>query len=371
MSDKIFLMRPYINNRELEAIKNVLDSRFLTEGPVTEEFEKKFAEYSDAKYGIATTSCSTALELALRTLNIGKGDEVIVPDFTYPVTSFVVSLVGATPILVDVDIKSYNTTVDRIEEAITKETKVIMPVSIFGNPLDREIYELKEKHDIHVVEDAACTAGAMLNDKKIGSQADITCFSFHPRKVITTGEGGMLTTNNEELGERARSLKKFGMRNIDGQTRFAEVGTNYKLSNILATIGLVQLEKIEEILKDRQEKANSYSELLEEIEGIQPPEVRPDTRHTFQSYACYIEKEGMRDRLREELAKENIETQIGTYALHLEPAFNETRQIGNLENSEKLFYSLITLPLHHELTQEEQLLICERISFLLKNRQSE
>lgn len=366
MSDRIYLARPCIDERELEAVKKVLESRYLTEGPMTAEFEKKFAEYCEAKYGIATTSCSTALELALRTLGIRKGDEVIVPDFTYPVTSFVVSLVGATPVLVDVEISSYNVTAEKIEEAITDRTKAVIPVSLFGNPLDEDVYKLKDEYGLYVIEDAACSAGAMLNGKKIGSQADMTCFSFHPRKVITTGEGGMITTNSKEFAEKARSLKRFGMRSVNGQIRFVEVGTNYKMSDILAAIGLVQFEKIEDIIKARIEKAKVYAELLEKVDGIKPPEVRPNTRHTFQSYVCYVEKEGMRDKIRQELARKGIESQIGTYCLHLEPAFRDVKRVGNLENSEKLYYNLITLPLHHELTLEQQEMICKIIKELLK-----
>ncbi len=363
---KVYLARPYIDEREFEAVKRVLESKFLTEGAVAREFERKFAEYCDAKHGIATTSCSTALELALRTLRIGKGDEVIVPDFTYPVTAFVVSLVGAEPVLVDVDLNSYNVTAEKIEEAITDKTKAIIPVSLFGNPLEEDVYKLGKEYGIYVIEDAACSAGSILNGKKVGSWADMTCFSFHPRKVITTGEGGMITTNNDEFAERARSLKRFGIKNVDGQIRFVEVGTNYKMSDILAAIGLVQLEKIEEIIKIRIEKAKIYTEMLERIDGIRPPEVRPNTRHNFQSYVCYVEKEGMRDRIRQELAKMGVETQIGTYCLHLEPAFKDVKKVGSLENAEKLFYNTLTLPLHHELTLEQQEMICKVIEKCLK-----
>jgi dTDP-4-amino-4,6-dideoxygalactose transaminase len=362
---KVYLARPYIGDEEFEAVRRVLESRFLTEGEVTREFERRFAEYCDAKHGIATTSCSTALELALRTVGVKPGDEVIVPDFTYPVTASVVALVGAKPVLVDVDLNSYNVTAERIEEAITDKTKAIIPVSLFGNPLEKDVYKIGEEYGIYVIEDAACSAGSMLNGKKVGSFADMTCFSFHPRKVITTGEGGMITTNNDEFAEKARSLKRFGIRSINGQIRFTEFGTNYKMSDILSAIGLVQLEKIEKIIKIRIEKAKIYTEMLEKVEGIKPPEVRPNTRHNFQSYVCYVEKEGMRDKIRQELAKVGVETQIGTYCLHLEPAFRNVRRVGSLENAEKLFYNTLTLPLHHELTLEQQEMICKVIREVL------
>lgn len=363
---KVYLARPYIGDEEFEAVKRVLKSRFLTEGDVTREFERRFAEYCDAKHGIATTSCSTALELALRTIGIGPGDEVIVPDFTYPVTGSVVSLVGANPVLVDVDLSSYNVTAEKIEEAITDKTKTVIPVSLFGNPLEKEVYRISEEYGIYIIEDAACSAGSILNGKKVGSLADMTCFSLHPRKVITTGEGGMITTNNEEFAGRARSLKRFGIKNVNGQIRFAEFGTNYKMSDILSAIGLVQLEKLEKIIEIRTERAKIYTELLEDVEGIRPPDVKPNVRHNFQSYVCYVEKEGMRDRIREKLTNHGVETQIGTYCLHLEPAFKDVKKVGGLENAEKLFYNTLTLPLHHELTLEQQEMICKNIEKCLK-----
>ncbi|MEM2169634.1 MAG: DegT/DnrJ/EryC1/StrS family aminotransferase [Candidatus Bathyarchaeia archaeon] len=363
---KIFLARPCIGEEEVEAVKKVLSSKFLTEGPVTNEFEREFAKYCEANHGIATTSCSTALELSLRTLNIGKGDEVIVPDFTYPVTASVVSLVGAEPVLVDVDLDDCNVTREKIEEAISEKTKAVIPVSLFGNPLQEDVYRVKRAHSLYIIEDAACSVGAMLNGRKVGSQADMTCFSLHPRKIITTGEGGMITTNDKELAERARSLKRFGIREVNGQLCFAEIGTNYKMSDILAAIGLVQLQKVEDIIKDRIEKAKIYTEYLSRINGIRPPRVRPGTRHTFQSYVCYIEKEGLRDKLRIRLAERRIETQIGTYALHLQPAFKKAKKVGDLKNSEKLFNNLITLPLHGELTADDIGEICKSIKAIVR-----
>lgn len=354
---RIRLMKPFVGKEELNKIKEVLDSGFLTEGKYTEEFEKKFAKYVEAKHAIATTSCTTALELCLRALEIGKGDEVIVPDFTYPATAQVVYLVGAKPVLVDVDLRSYNVTARNIKKAINEKTRAIIPVSLFGNPLDEEVYELKDKYDIYIIEDAACSAGAMLNGKKIGTQADLTCFSFHPRKIITTGEGGMITTNNEELAEKIRALKRFGIVYENGKPVFKYIGTNYKLPNILAAIGLVQLEKIEDIIKDRIKKAKYYMELLSEIDWIIPPEVRPNTRHTFQSFCCYV-KNGKRDELRRKLFEKGIETQIGTYCLHLEPCFKSAGRMEDLNNSKKLYNNLITLPLYYGLLPKYQEIIC-------------
>lgn len=359
---KIYLMRPFVGEEELEAVKRVFESKYLTEGPVTQEFEKKFAEYVEAKRGIAVTSCAIGMELALQVLGIGPGDEVIVPSFTHPATGDCVCQVAAEPILVDVDLESYNITTEGIEEAITERTKCVIPVPWGGNPLEPEIYKLGEEHNIPILEDTACSAGAMIGDKRVGSLADISVFSFHPRKVMTTGEGGMITTNSNEFADKAHALKRFGEEN----GRFVYHGTNYKMSNIVAAIGLEQLKKLDKILEDRIEKAKRYTELLEGLDHIRPPVVKPNVRHTFQSYCIYVEKEGWRDKLRQDLLKKGIETQIGTYALHLEPSYANVKRNGNLENSEKLFKNLLTLPLHHELTYEDQEYIVKSISKLLK-----
>lgn len=350
-----------MRDEELEAVKKVFDSKYMTEGPVTKQFEEKFSEYIGAKCAVATTSCTSALELTLRVLGIGPGDEVIVPDFTYPITAGVAFLVGAKPVLVDVDLESYNVTASNIEDAITDNTKCVIPVSEFGNPLDKDVYRVGKEHGLLIVEDAACSVGAEIDGKKVGTFADATCFSFHPRKVITTGEGGMITTDDDEFAEKARALKRFGLR----EGKFVYAGTNYKLSDVLGAIGLVQLGKVERIIKERIEKARIYDELLEKVEHVRTPTVKPNVRHTFQSYTIYIEKEGIRDRLRQDLAERGIETQIGTYALHLQPCFASVERKGDLENSEKLFSNLLTLPLHHELSFDDQKRICNVISELL------
>ncbi len=361
--DKIYLMRPFVGPEELEAVKTTFDSKHLTEGPVTREFEKQFAAFVEAKHGIAVTSCMTGLVLALNALDIGKGDEVIIPDFTHPATGGCVYQAGADAVLVDVDLDTYNISPSAIEEAITDRTKCIIPVSWGGNPIDPEIYRIGKEHDIPILEDAACSTGAMIGADKVGSLADITCFSFHPRKILTTGEGGMVTTDRDELAEKAVALKHFGATK-DG--RFTYHGTNYKMSNILAAIGIEQLKKLPEILEDRIQRANRYSELLDSLDRVCTPTVSPGTKHVFQSYCIYIEQEGVRDRLRRDLGQQGIETQIGTYALHLEPSYGGVKRVGDLKNSELLFANLLTLPLHHELTDADQEYVVASIRSLLK-----
>jgi len=356
-------MRPFVGTEELEAVKTVFESKYLTEGPVTQEFEKQFAAFVGADHGIAVTSCMTGLVLGLNVLDLGKGDEVIVPDFTHPATGDCVYQAGANAVLVDVDPETYNISPSAIEEAITDRTKCIIPVSWGGNPIDPEIYRIGKEHDILILEDAACSTGAMIGAGKVGSLADITCFSFHPRKILTTGEGGMVTTDRNDLAEKAVALKHFGATK-DG--RFTCHGTNYKMSNILAAIGIEQLKKLPGILDDRIRKAKCYSDLLEGLDGVRTPTVSPGTKHVFQSYCIYIEQEGIRDRLRSDLGQLGIETQIGTYALHLEPSYSDVKRVGDLKNSELLFANLLTLPLHHELTDDDQEYVVTSIRSLLK-----
>jgi dTDP-4-amino-4,6-dideoxygalactose transaminase len=262
-----------------------------------------------------------------------------------------------------VDLESMNMTSDILDEAYDEKMTVFSPVSWAGVPLENKIYQTAKKLDLKCLEDSACSLGAKIGENYVGKIADYSCFSFHPRKVITTGEGGMITTDNDEMAEKCFSFKHFGA----SGTSFKTIGTNYKLSNVLAAIGLIQMKKIEKIIEDRIEKAKIYQELLSKIGNIKPAYVGKNTRQTFQSYTCYVEKEEYRDKIRKALADENIQSQIGTYALHLEPAYKKMKKVGNLENSTKLFNNALTLPLHKNLTQEDQENICKIINTTLNN----
>ncbi len=343
-----------MGDEELNAVKAVFDSKFLTEGVVTKKFEEEFAKSVGAKYAVAVPNCTIALELALRVLNIGPGDEVVMPDFTYPATAEAVMLVGADSILVDVDVKSRNVTLEAIKEAITPKIKAIMPVSWGGNPLDKEIYDFAKNAGIPLIEDAACSLGSELDGCKVGSLADLTCFSLHPRKVITTGEGGMITTDNLILYNKMHSFKHFGME----EGRFVTLGSNYKFSNILGAIGLEQLKKLEKIVTGRIEKAFSYNQLLKEKGYLTIPYVSEGNKHNFQSYTVLLKENGIRDSVISYLHSEGIESQIGTFALHTQPAFANLKNMGGLTNSSLLFNNLLSLPLHGELTLDDQKRVC-------------
>jgi len=352
---KMKLIEPVVGKEEIRNVSKVLRSGWLTEGPRTEELEERIKQYVSVNYAVAATSCTTAIELALRALEIGPGDEVVVPDFTHPATGNMVRWVGAAPVLVDVEPFSYNIDFKEIEKAITKKTRCILPVSWGGNPLDiRLLNEMKEKHDLPIVEDAACSLGAEYDGKKTGKMADITCLSFHPRKIITSGEGGMAVTDDPAYAKRMGRLKKFGMETVDGEIKFTGAGTNYKLSDVLAAIGVAQMDKIDAIIRRRIELAKYYTDLLAEVGSVRPPEKKKGAKHTYQTYAVYIEKDGVRDKIIEDLRKEGIETQIGTYALHLQPSYRRARKVGKLERAEKLYRNLLALPMCHWMTESDQ-----------------
>ena len=365
---KIPLIKPYIDNSIKEKVLEVLDSGYLTEGPVTKEFEERFTEFIGCKNSIAVTSCTTGLEIALRALGIKEGDEVIVPDYTYPATAAVVVMVGAKPLIVDVNKSTMLIDYDQIEGAITSRTKAIIPVSLFGNPLDySRLNEIKEKYGVFIVEDAACAVGAEYKNIKVGNMADITVFSFHPRKFITTGEGGMITTNNTKWANWLNSYKHFGM-NINSSLRegvqFEMIGTNYKLSNILSAVGLVQLKKVDELLNRRIQLANNYNKLLKDIEGISNPKTTTFGKHSYQSYCIFVNE---RDQVMQEMREKGIEVQIGTYSLHKHNAFQESEKIGlfgSFENSIFAFDHCLALPLFHDLTFELQEIIVDNLKRL-------
>jgi dTDP-4-amino-4,6-dideoxygalactose transaminase len=326
---KFRLTKPYLSSEEAHAVQEVLNSGWLAEGKATEKFEKKLAKTVGAKYAVAVCNCTVAIELALKAHHV-KGF-VAIPDFTHPATAQAVLNAGAKPILYDVSSRTYNMTKpERMKYAPffpENHLGASVPVSWAGNPIE-------EYPDSLIIEDAACSLGA----SKVGSKYT-SCFSFHPRKLVTTGEGGAVTTNDLHIADRVRSLKAFG-----------PDGGNYKFNDVAAAIGIIQLDKLEKIIERRRRMAKVYDDLLTNESSIITPR---QTGGTYQTYAVRLRMR-RRNWIISELARKGIETQIGTFALHLLPQFCNLHRIDKLTNSTLLYRRLLSLPMTYDLTEEDQ-----------------
>jgi len=368
MTKQIRLIEPVVGAEEEKLVAEVLRSGWLSEGPMTRKFEELVSRFVGAKHAVAATSCTTAMEIALRAMGIASGDRVLIPDFTHPATADAVIVLGAKPVLVDVDLYSYNLDFAEVRKAMTKPARAMIPVSWGGYPLNKvEIDRLKEEFGLLILEDAACSLGSEWQGVKTGTMADITCFSFHPRKVITTGEGGMITTDNDEYAEKMRSFKNFGSAKVGNELRFIRYGSNYKMSDILAAVGVAQMSKLPKIIERRIELAKTYDKLLSEVHGIRPPNSGKNMKHIYQTYAAYVEVKGARDKLIQNLRGLGIEAQIGTYALHMEPYYQNLEKQGDLAKSTMLYENLIALPMSHNMTGEDQERVVSEIDRCLRS----
>ena len=367
---RIPLMRPFINQRVKERVAAVLESGFLTEGPVVRELEDAFRAFTGSRHAIAVTSCTTGLELALRTVGIGPGDEVIVPDFTYPATAHAVRLAGASAVIVDVDPRTFLIDYDAIEAAITPRTRALMPVSEFGNPLDHDVLAaIKRRHALLIIEDAACAIGSTFRGVPTGNHADITVFSLHPRKFITTGEGGIITTNHDGWAAWMDEYKHFGIHGKDatGKPVFRSLGTNLKLSDLCAAVGAAQMESVHELLRQRQVIARTYFDLLQGRRGIALPTITAGGEHSWQSFTVRVAD---RDATLNRLRSAGIEAQFGAFALHLQPAFRPgatCRWHGSLAGSRQAFDEGLALPLPHDLADTDQRDVVDALSAVVQH----
>lgn len=366
------LTRPYFGKEELEAIKQVLDSGWVAgQGPKNRELEAKFAEYINVKKAVCVANCTAALHLALLSLGIKQGDEVIVPGYTFPATSHAVMYVNAKPVFCDVDLKTYNIDPSLIEKKITKKTKAIIPVHLFGQAADMgAIMKIAKRHNLYVIEDCAGATGSRYKDKFCGAIGDFGCFSFHARKNISTGEGGIIASNNEKFMEHIKSLANFGMLSAWDRAKsqdfivpeFHYLGYNYKLSDIAAAIGLVQLQKLESLIRKRTKLAGYYNKQLGKTSFIELPYVMPNSRHIYQSYVPLLHKRINRNKLVNLLKQGGIQANIGTYAAHAQPLYKSK---DKCPNSLHLFEHSIALPIFYELTEEQIDYIVEKLRKLI------
>jgi perosamine synthetase len=344
---------PCTDARELEEIAGVLESGYLTQGPKTALFEQKVAEYIGCRHAFAMSSCTTALHLALAVLDIRPGDEVVVADFTFPATANVVVQQGAVPVMADIKLDTFTVDPEDLPAKINARTKAIIPVDAFGCAADYDkILEAAADRNLPVIEDAATTIGARYYDRFCGNLTKLGCFSFHPRKIITTGEGGMITTNDDELAEKIRLLRSHGGVRAGNWFRYEAAGFNYRLSDLQGAMGVAQMEKLPEIVRKRRVLALALTERLKGVPGIRTP-VEPEWGGAiYQSYVILVDDGVDRNRVVEAMKLKGIETTLGTYALHAQPFFQGKYgyRNGQLPNSYAAFTRTVTLPLYPQMS---------------------
>lgn len=383
------ITKPFFNKEEIKAVEETIVSGWLVQGRKVKEFENLICKFTLAKFAAATTSCTTALHLALIACNVKAGDEVILPALTFIASANSVEYIGAKPVFVDIDLKTFNIDPDKIEKKITKKTKAIMPVHLFGLSADMpRIMSIARKYNLKVIEDAACAVGAFYKGKHVGTFGDAGCFSFHPRKLITCGEGGMITANDKKLDGLIRSLRDHGAamddlsrhkQNISNLPDYRILGYNYRLTDIQASIAVEQMKKLKFLLKDRIQKASYYDKLLKNIKFITTPFNHKDYVHGYQAYVCLVDNENLktlkekhdyRDALMVHLIKNGISTRIGTHCVPNLTYYKKKYKLkdSDFPNALKAEYLSLALPLYYGLSKEDVRHIAKQISeFINKN----
>lgn len=352
--------QPSIDGEEIQEVVDTLRSGWITTGPKTKLFEKKFQEYIGCKHAIAVSSCTAGLHLALVAAGVGQGDEVITTPYTFATTGEVIIQIGAKPVFVDIEEDGFNIDVTKIPEAITPETKAIIPVHFAGEPCDMdEIMKIAQENNLFVIEDAAHAVGAEYKGKKIGNIGDVTVFSFYATKNLTTGEGGMVTTNNDELAEKIRFLSLHGI-SKDAWKRYTAAGSwyyeilyagyKYNMTDIQASLGIHQLNKLEKFLSIRQKYAQRYSSAFADVSEIKTPPVNHHVRHAWHLYVIRLNSASLsidRKQFIEALKAENIGSSVHFIPLHLHPYYKKKYgyKQGDYPNSEQVYSRVISLPL--------------------------
>ena len=375
------IAKPFIGQEEETAVLEALRSGWLSQGPRVAEFEKQFAAYVGTRHAIAVSSCTTALHLAFIGANIQAGDEVLCPSLSFIATANSVRYVGAEPVFVDIDPVTYNIDPRKIEAAITPRTRAILAVHQIGLPAAmNEINEIAKRRNLVVIEDAACAIGSVYNDKRIGSPLSLmACFSFHPRKILTTGEGGMVTTNDDAVNERLRRLRQHAMDVSDVQRhqsknvileRYDEVGYNFRMTDMQAAVGLVQLGRVEGFIARRREFAARYTESFSKYNWMVPPSEPQGSRHNFQSYMVRMLPNApiSRDDLMQSLLDRGIATRRGIMASHREKPYFSIQTDAGLPETNSATDNCIIFPLFHQMTDQDQHHVIESVREIVQTR---
>ena len=371
---KVPFVLPEITNEDKRAILATLDQNLLTDGPKLKEFENKFAKFTGARYAIGVSNATAALQLSLKAIGIGKGDEVIVPDLTFVASINAILFTGATPVIVDIDKEDYNISVDSIKKSLTKKTKAVMPVHFAGKSCKmREIQIIARKNKLKIIEDCAHAIGGKLNKKHVGTFGDAGCFSFYPTKNLTTFEGGMVITNSKKISESIKTLRNHGITK-SYQDRFTKgkpweydvsiPGYNYRLDEIRAALGISQLKRITQNNLKRKKAALYYNSKLKNIKSIITPKILKDEDHACHLYVLRFKKQGKfsRDDLFTKLLKNGIRSSVHYKPLHTFTAYKKNAKIfDNLINSKQIYKEIISLPLYPQITRKQQDLVLKNL----------
>jgi len=365
---KMRVCEPLMKGNELKYVTEAVETNWISaKGNYVREFEEKFSAFCDTKYGISTTNGTTALHLALQTLGIGPGEEVIVPSFTMIACAYPITYTGAKPVFVDSEKDTWNIDPSKIEEKITKRTKAIMAVHIYGHPADMDpINDIAVDYGLWVVEDAAEAHGALYKNRKTGSLGDIGCTSFYANKIIMTGEGGMVLTNNEDLAEKARYYKDLCFMKTK---RFwhKDIGYNYRMTNLQAAIGVAQMEYADELVELRRKNSYIYNKLFMENSEVLPGLVLPPekdyAKNVYWMYSILVEKEfGIsRDELRVILRQNGIETRRFFYPLHTQPVYRDRDDPRNYPVADALSETGVNLPSSSGLKEDDIMFVVQTI----------
>jgi len=363
------LSRPEIAREDIEAVNEVLSSPHLALGPKLDEFEKAFAGYIGTTYAVAVNSGTSALHLAVRALDIGEGDEVITTPFSFVSSANCMLFERAVPRFVDIDPETLNLDPSRIEAAVTERTKAILPVHVFGRPCDMEgIEEAAERFDLAIIEDACEAVGATWNGRKVGTFGDAAAFAFYPNKQMTTGEGGILLTDDGQIAELAYSLRNQGRTDRSGWLRHERLGFNYRMDEMSAALGLSQLSRIGEILEKRAEIASWYAEALEEAEGATPLSEDEAARRSWFVYVVLLDREHTRSEVAERLENWGVECRAYFPPIHLQPLYRDLfgYKVGDFPLTEDVAQRTLALPFYSRLERDDVEFIAEQVVRALK-----